>query len=57
MTGPGGCHSQSCHGYLLGSLVAPFCFMRHLPHTHLLLMGLKGNNDGTKHSSNNVAML
>ena len=57
MTVPGGCHSQGCHGYLLGSLVAPFCFMRDLPHTHLLLMGLKGNNDGTKHSSNNVAML
>ena len=36
----GGCRSQGCHGYLLGSLAAPFCFSRHLPHTHLLLMGL-----------------
>ena len=37
---PGGCYSQGCHGYLLGSLAAPFCFIRHLPDTHLLLMGL-----------------
>ena len=37
---PGGCHSQGCHGYLLGSLAAPFSFTRHLVHTHLLLMGL-----------------
>ena len=37
---PGGCYSQGCHGYLLGSLAAPFSFTRRLPHTHLLLMGL-----------------
>ena len=30
----------SSPGYLLGSLVAPFGFTRHLPHTHLLQMGL-----------------
>ena len=40
MTVPGGCRSQGCHGTLLGSLAAPFCFIRHLPDTHLLLMGL-----------------
>ena len=40
MTVPGGCRSQGCHGTLLGSLAAPFCFIRHLPNTHLLLMGL-----------------
>ena len=39
---PGRCRSQGCHGYLLRSLAVPFCFMRHLPHTHLLLMGLNG---------------
>ena len=38
VTVPGGCHSQDGHDYLLGSLAAPFCFIRHLPHTHLLLM-------------------
>ena len=42
MTVPDGCRSHGCHGYLLGSLAAPFCFTRHLPHTHLLLMGLIG---------------
>ena len=36
----GECCSQGCPGYLLGSLAVPFCFTRHLPHTHLLLMGL-----------------
>ena len=41
-TVPGGCCCQGCHGYLLGSLAAPFCFIRHLPHTHLL------NFDGFK---------
>ena len=40
MTVPGGCRSQGCHGYLLRSLAAPFWVIRHLPHTHLLLMGL-----------------
>ena len=43
MTVPGGCCSQGCHGYLLRSLAAPFCFIRHLSHTHLLFMGLKTN--------------
>ena len=37
---PGGCHSQGCHGYLLGLLAAPFCFTRQLHHTHQFLMGL-----------------
>ena len=37
----GVCHSQGFHDYLLGSLAAPFGFTRYLPHTHLLLMGLK----------------
>ena len=27
---PGGCRSKGCHGYLLGSLAAPFGFTRHL---------------------------
>ena len=40
VTVPGGRHSQGGHGYLLGLLAAHFCFIRHLPHTHLLLMGL-----------------
>jgi len=31
---PGGCHSQGCLGYLLGSR-----FTRHLPHTCLFVMG------------------
>ena len=43
MTVPGGCRSQGCHGYLLRSLAAPFYVIRHLPHTHLLLMGLMDN--------------
>ena len=42
VTVPGGCRSQGCHGYLLGSPVAPFCFTRQLPCTYLLLMGLNG---------------
>ena len=39
---PEGCHSQGCHGYLLGLLRAPFCFTRHLPHTYMYvsLIGL-----------------
>ena len=37
---PGGCHSQGFHGYFLGSLVAPFGFTRHLPHTHLQCMSI-----------------
>ena len=40
VTVQGGCCSQGCHGYLIGSLAAPFCFTRHLHHTHLLLVGL-----------------
>ena len=32
---PGGCHSQACLGYLLGSR-----FTRHLSHTCLFMMGL-----------------
>ena len=47
MTVPGGCPSQGCHRYLLGSLAAPFCFIRHLLHTHLLLMGLNDSIDNT----------
>ena len=38
---PGGCHSQGCHGYLLGLLAAPFCFTRHLHHTHQFLDGFR----------------
>ena len=37
---PGGCRSQDFHGYFLGSLVAPFGFTRHLPHTHLQCMSI-----------------
>ena len=40
MTVPGRCHSQGCHGYLLGSLASPFRFTRHLFHTYLWSMGL-----------------
>ena len=37
---PGGCGSQGCHVCLLHSPAAPFSFIRHLPYTHLLSMGL-----------------
>ena len=36
---PGGCGSQGCHGYLLGSLVAPFVLLGIFP-TTILSMGL-----------------
>ena len=40
------CHSQGFHGYPLRSLAAPFRFYRHLPHTHLLLIGLTSIGGG-----------
>ena len=38
---PGGCCSNGCHGYCLGSLEAPFRFTRHLLHGFNLIF-IKG---------------